>query len=348
MSEWSRHLSSPGGVVSTCSTDQPLRHRRSSVSTRMPVRCDHPMRVSVSPFHVSTSSRSCRRADGDRSSLGDPERGRSTVRYKRRRSGSSRSDRSVSRASARRNSSLGSGRRSGGGFRRGRRSSVTSKPPPPRRQVGAEQPTPGKSVVHAQDAVRVRLGPPRPLSWRRSQPTGRSVASRTACTYHRSRDAGSAAAVERAQLATRDRHRSPCCWGAQRRLFRSCSARVVQPTLPGSWLPPLSTRARLEAGPRPDGLPFDPWPRLGGRILRAEPESLRISGTVAHWQAWVGMAFPNSGRSAFPGRAGAAAGRPGSGHRALSIMSPTSGWPTTPSRSAGQERRPAIRSWWVA
>ncbi len=29
-----------------------------------------------------------------------------------------------------------------------------------------------------------------------------------------------------------------------------------------------------------------------------------------------------------------------------SITSPTSGWPTTPSRSAGQERRPAIRSWW--
>jgi hypothetical protein len=27
-------------------------------------------------------------------------------------------------------------------------------------------------------------------------------------------------------------------------------------------------------------------------------------------------------------------------------MSPTSGWPTTPSWSAGQERRPAIRSWW--
>jgi hypothetical protein len=41
--------------------------------------------------------------------------------------------------------------------------------------------------------------------------------------------------------------------------------------------------------------------RLGGRILRAEPESLRISGTVAEWEAWVGMAFPESGRYVFPG-----------------------------------------------
>ncbi len=35
---------------------------------------------------------------------------------------------------------------------------------------------------------------------------------------------------------------------------------------------------------------------LGGRILRAEPESLRISGTVAQWQAWVEMAFLNRRR----------------------------------------------------
>ncbi len=190
--EWGRHLSSPGGVVSTCSTDQPLRHRRSSVSTRMPVRCDHPTRVSDSPFHVSTSSRSCRRTDGDRSSPGDPERGKSTVRYNRRRSGSTRRDTSVSRSSARRNSPFGSGRWSGGEFRRGRRSPVTSKPPPPPRQVVAGRPTRGrqKSVVHAQDELRVGAAPPWPLSWRRSQPTGRSVSSCTACAYHRSRDAG--------------------------------------------------------------------------------------------------------------------------------------------------------------
>jgi len=73
-------LPSPGGVVSTCSTDQPLRHRRSSVSTRIPVRRDHPMRVSVSPFHVSTSTPLCGIAVGDRSSLGDLECGKSLDR----------------------------------------------------------------------------------------------------------------------------------------------------------------------------------------------------------------------------------------------------------------------------
>jgi pyridoxamine 5'-phosphate oxidase family protein len=67
----------PGGVVSTCSTDQPLRHRCSSVLTRMPVRCDHSTRVSVSSFHASTSWRWCRRAAGDRSSLENRERGKS-------------------------------------------------------------------------------------------------------------------------------------------------------------------------------------------------------------------------------------------------------------------------------
>jgi hypothetical protein len=73
-------LPSPGGVVSTCSTDQPLRQRRSKVSTGMPVRCDHPIRVSVSPFQVSTSTPLCGIATGARSSLGDPERGKSEDR----------------------------------------------------------------------------------------------------------------------------------------------------------------------------------------------------------------------------------------------------------------------------
>jgi hypothetical protein len=64
------HLLPPGGVVSTCSTDQPLRHRSSSVLTLMPVRCDHSARVSVSPYQVSGSPRWCQGAAG--SSLGDP------------------------------------------------------------------------------------------------------------------------------------------------------------------------------------------------------------------------------------------------------------------------------------
>ena len=56
---------------------------------------------------------------------------------------------------------------------------------------------------------------------------------------------------------------------------------------------------------REDGLLFDPWLRVheraGATILRTEPESLRITGTVAEWEAWVGMRFPADGEYTFPG-----------------------------------------------
>jgi GNAT superfamily N-acetyltransferase len=56
---------------------------------------------------------------------------------------------------------------------------------------------------------------------------------------------------------------------------------------------------------RSDGLFLDPWLRVheraGGVVLRPEPESLRITGTVAEWEEWTGMAFPRSGSFWFPG-----------------------------------------------
>jgi hypothetical protein len=52
------------------------------------------------------------------------------------------------------------------------------------------------------------------------------------------------------------------------------------------------------------GLPFDPWMRvhvrLGGRILRPEPRSMRITAPVADWEAWTGIAFPAEGSYVFP------------------------------------------------
>jgi GNAT superfamily N-acetyltransferase len=54
-----------------------------------------------------------------------------------------------------------------------------------------------------------------------------------------------------------------------------------------------------------DGLPSDPWIRvhatLGASILRCEPQSLRITGSVAEWQRWTGQAFPDDGFYVFPG-----------------------------------------------
>lgn len=52
-------------------------------------------------------------------------------------------------------------------------------------------------------------------------------------------------------------------------------------------------------------LPFDPWlrvhARLGAEMLAVAPESLMIPGTVAEWQSWTGMQFPESGLYIVPG-----------------------------------------------
>ena len=55
---------------------------------------------------------------------------------------------------------------------------------------------------------------------------------------------------------------------------------------------------------RADGLPFDPWIRvhtqLGARLGPAIPRSLHIAGTVADWESWTGMPFPETGDYVFP------------------------------------------------
>lgn len=55
---------------------------------------------------------------------------------------------------------------------------------------------------------------------------------------------------------------------------------------------------------RPDGLPVDPWirlhVRLGGRVVRGEPASMRMEGTVGDWRAWTGLPFPVSGLYVVP------------------------------------------------
>ena len=38
-----------------------------------------------------------------------------------------------------------------------------------------------------------------------------------------------------------------------------------------------------------------------GRVLRPAPRSVRITGTVAEWEDWTGMAFPESDEYVFPG-----------------------------------------------
>ncbi len=79
----------------------------------------------------------------------------------------------------------------------------------------------------------------------------------------------------------------------------------VRPTLLERY--PLTAIDEYATWTRDDGLPFDPWirihVRLGGQLSRPEPRSMRITGSVAEWEAWTGMAFPASGRYIVPGAA---------------------------------------------
>jgi hypothetical protein len=92
---------------------------------------------------------------------------------------------------------------------------------------------------------------------------------------------------------------------SDRRRRAAASAELLAPVRP-SWKEryPLTPIERYARWTREDGLPFDPWirthVRLGRVILRPEPRSMRISGTVAEWEDWTEMAFPESGEYVFP------------------------------------------------
>jgi len=43
--------------------------------------------------------------------------------------------------------------------------------------------------------------------------------------------------------------------------------------------------------------------RAGGRLARPELASMRITGTVAEWESWTGVAFPESGEHVVSGAA---------------------------------------------
>jgi hypothetical protein len=67
---------------------------------------------------------------------------------------------------------------------------------------------------------------------------------------------------------------------------------------------PLTPIERYAEWTRADGAPFDPWLRthwrLGARVLGPERAAMRISGAVAEWERWAGMALPESGEYIVP------------------------------------------------
>ena len=80
---------------------------------------------------------------------------------------------------------------------------------------------------------------------------------------------------------------------------------LIAPVRP-SWKEryPLAPIERYAAWRRPDGLPLDPWlrvhERLGAKILKPEPESLGITGTVAEWESWIDLPLLESADYVFP------------------------------------------------
>ncbi len=77
----------------------------------------------------------------------------------------------------------------------------------------------------------------------------------------------------------------------------------VRPTLKSRYpLTPMESYVRWE---NEQGLPFDPWlrvhARLGAEIVKVCPQSMRITGSVADWEQWAAMRFPESGSYLVPG-----------------------------------------------
>jgi GNAT superfamily N-acetyltransferase len=77
----------------------------------------------------------------------------------------------------------------------------------------------------------------------------------------------------------------------------------VRPSLKHRY--PLAPVERYVTWRRADGTHFDPWlrthERLGGEILKVAARSMTIPGTIAQWEEWTGMAFPESGTYVVPG-----------------------------------------------
>jgi GNAT superfamily N-acetyltransferase len=77
----------------------------------------------------------------------------------------------------------------------------------------------------------------------------------------------------------------------------------VRPVLKSRY--PLTPMANFARWTRPDGLHVDPWirthQRLGATVLGPAPRSMVVTGTVAEWEQWAAMAFPETGSYVVPG-----------------------------------------------
>lgn len=86
---------------------------------------------------------------------------------------------------------------------------------------------------------------------------------------------------------------------------RCCCESLIAPIRP-TWKSryPLAPFERYIDWKRPDGLPFDPWirvhHRLGAVPLGIAPNTLSVEGSIADWEEWTGMVFPDTGPYVVP------------------------------------------------
>jgi hypothetical protein len=77
----------------------------------------------------------------------------------------------------------------------------------------------------------------------------------------------------------------------------------VRPSLKQHY--PLTPMERYITWMHADGTHFDPWlrvhQRMGAEILRVAPKCMVITDTVARWEEWTGLRFPESGNYVVPG-----------------------------------------------
>jgi GNAT superfamily N-acetyltransferase len=77
----------------------------------------------------------------------------------------------------------------------------------------------------------------------------------------------------------------------------------VRPTLKQHY--PLTPMEKYVKWTRAGGACFDPWlqvhQRMGAEIMQVAPKAMVITDTVAKWQEWTGLRFPESGPYVVPG-----------------------------------------------
>ncbi len=77
----------------------------------------------------------------------------------------------------------------------------------------------------------------------------------------------------------------------------------LRPSLKSRY--PLISMERYVQWKQTDGTPFDPWLRihwrLGAKVVCIAPLSMVITETVARWEEWTDMRFPESGEYTVPG-----------------------------------------------